>query len=198
MAEKPLAPTTEVVVVSCPASLAGQAKPPRCDCGATSFHRHGQYFRRVAKVYVPRVKCTSCKKTHSMLCSSCAPFKHYPLRELEPAVAGMSDGQTTVDLERQAGISRTTIARWYKDFADFLGALTEALTNEHQFTQVKPHPRPVYLAMQGHYQCQRPFGPVQQALSTQWPIRGLFRPVTERAGSGAQNTPGMPPRGHPT
>lgn len=197
MAETSSCPYNTVVVVSCPTSLLEQATPPQCNCGAKSFHRHGSYHRSVADVCVPRVRCTSCGQTHSLLTTDCVPFKHYPTRDIEAAVAGRIDGQTTLALELQIGVSRTTVARWAGDFVLNLTLLVMTLQCQHGYRPMKPQPRPAYEGMQGHCRVTRPFALVQRSLSTKWPIVGLFHPVTQRPVFLSDPARGLGPRGQP-
>ena len=156
------------------------SRPLLCRCKKFHFHRHGSYFRRIANVVVYRFICTSCRLTISMLPSSCVPFKHYPVRDINPVLDGMFlDGRSGRYYERiqPQGIHASTAHRWRREFEQHCTTLaTEGarrlgiapLTGiaAGVFQKLKEH----FISHQGAF-----FSPLQVCLCSRFPPLGIFR-----------------------
>ena len=171
-----------------------QARPERCVCESTRFHRHGWYWRSVAGVKVFRFKCVLCKLVINLLPSCCVPHKHHPTGLIEEVFeAVLSRGHPACRLERGGsgaagyqpalGLHRSTVGRWLKEFQGHSAELVLEGFRRLGLAAPGSEARVVYKAMKSGVKV--PLGAglfevVQLHLAKVFPIIGLFRVIKFR------------------
>ena len=93
---------------------------PRCRC-AGNFTGHGRYTRTVVfkgreeAVEVRRVRCASCRATHSIIPEGVVPYKAYSELFVLAVLAAWASGMTNAEVRDSFGISETTRRRIVSD-----------------------------------------------------------------------------------
>jgi hypothetical protein len=158
----------------------GSSRPSRCRCGQRRFHRHGSYLRVVARAVVERFICPLCGLTVSMVPSSCVPFKHHPVRVINPVLEGMLlQGRSGRHYEREdpAGIAGSTACRWRREFAVHAPTLATEGAGRVGVGPVAGRARDVYGRLKERFAGHGEgfFMPLQVALCGRFPPLGVFR-----------------------
>lgn len=180
------------MIISYYGACYAQARPERCVCDSTRFHRHGSYWRSVAGVKVFRFKCVLCKLVINLLPSRCVPHKHHPTELIEEVFeAVLSRGHPAWRLERGGagdqpalGLHRSTVGRWLGEFRGHAAELVLEGFKRLGIPASGSGARVIYEAMRSGVEV--PIGAglfevVQARLAKLFPIIGLFRVIKIRS-----------------
>jgi hypothetical protein len=156
------------------------SRPSICRCKNQKFHRHGNYFRAIARVFVYRFRCASCLLTISMLPSMCVPYKRYPVGIINPVLDGMFlQDRSGHYYERIApqGIHASTAHRWRNEFEQHSSTLATEAAHRLNIAALLGTGARVYRHLKKHFSDQYAdfFGPLQLALCRRFPPLGIFR-----------------------
>lgn len=115
------------MVLSYSAQEIEQGRPGKCVCQSRRFHRHGRYWRKVAKVWVYRFICCVCRLTVSLVPSCCVPFKHEAAELISEGlsrvlVKGLS-ARSQVASRGDLALDHSTVSRWVREFVMQSGVL---------------------------------------------------------------------------
>ncbi len=160
----------------------GQSRPSLCLCGKPRFHRHGCYWRKVAMVWVHRFLCIVCRTTVSMVPSRCVPYKHHPVRIINPVLDGMFEqGLSGRYFERvnPHGIHGSTAHRWRRQFEYHAGILGTEGALRLGMAPLTGAAKNIYQALKQPFAsiCEPFFRPLQVRLCATSPPLGIFRPL---------------------
>jgi len=169
------------MVVSYCADAGRPVYPPYCGCKDSKlahFQRRGTYLRRVAEVLVHFFRCTRCMTHITMVPNTCVPYKHYPVREIEPCLDAVVRGRSAyaVDKHDSPGIHQSTIRRWLNQWITN-SALLASVAVEKFSRLISGDFRGVYQDLSDHYQSDQFLGDVQVDLCEWYPPVGIFRPL---------------------
>jgi len=115
---------------------------PRPDCPAcrvammfwSGYRRHVRAGCRCRKIFVPRLRCGSCRVTHALLPAFCLAWRLDAAETIGTVVAGVAGGAGGVrPAAERAGVPHTTARGWCRRFAaraPGLGAAFAALAVE--------------------------------------------------------------------
>ena len=104
-----------------------------CPICQRPFWRHGSYPRitpqLLGTIYIQRVYCENCKKTHALLPCFIIPFARVLDVVREAAIMSICHNLHTIEeLAEFLGVDPTTIARWWRIFRTKAGVMLQALS----------------------------------------------------------------------
>lgn len=95
----------------------------KCGCGCTDFNVHGYYYRNVVMledaytIRIQRVKCNRCGRTHSITPPFLFPNYQTVAEVIIEHTSKMVDEEkSTVEVEKETGISRQKLLQWKKRY----------------------------------------------------------------------------------
>jgi len=156
------------------------SRPPFCRCGNRHFHVHSYYWRVVAQVLIQRFICLACKRTVSMIPSSCVPYKHYPVAIINPVIDGMivhgKSGQF-YESEKRLGIHHSTTYRWYSEFCQHTSILATEGSRRLCLRPLSGAAKCIYQSLKSHFSGfgNQFFSALQPFLCSKPPPIGVFR-----------------------
>lgn len=159
-----------------------QSRPSLCRCGKPRFHCHGRYWRIVAGVWVYRFLCIACRATISMAPSTCVPYKHHPVKLINPVLDGMFEQGLSgryYERDNPHGIHGSTAHRWRREFAHHAGVLGTEGALRLGMAPLTGAAKDIYQALKQRLSSisEHFFSPLQVLLCGRSPPLGIFRPL---------------------
>jgi len=168
-----------ILIITCSGNEIEQARPTKCKCKKSRFHRHGSYMRVIAGEQAFCFICRSCKTFVTIIPSSCVPYKHHPVSTIEPVLDGrLLEDKSGPQLEREHWLYRSTVYRWVNEFSSHLGVLATEGSARLGITPLAGSLRQIYQGLKQHYSSFSGFlNPLQVDLCRNFPPLGIFRPL---------------------
>ena len=90
-------------------------------CGGATW-RHGGYWRnfweysKKRKIWILRVKCKCCGKTHAVIPDFLLPDRKYSSKEIEQVIEAKEEGTPISEIDTEA--EESTMRRWWNQFKE--------------------------------------------------------------------------------
>ena len=167
------------MVIAHSADSIKQARPTKCKCKKSRFHRHSSYERKIAGEQALCFICRRCKTFVTIIPSTCVPYKHYPASTIEPALDSMiGHGKSGAVVEHEVWVHRSCICRWGREFRGHLRVLATEGARRLGIGPLSGSLKRIYQALKQHYMPGQFLCRFQADLCRGFPPLGIFRPLT--------------------